>query len=64
MLGRSRGAEAIRRFRREQSGTTAIEYALVAVLIFLALTAGLSVYGNSAGSLYGQISNRILAALG
>ncbi|TGD98205.1 Flp family type IVb pilin [Methylobacterium nonmethylotrophicum] len=64
MLGRSRGANAVRRFRRDRSGTTAIEYALVAGLIFLALTTGLAVYGNSAGSLFGNLSTRLLAVLG
>ncbi len=46
--GRSRGAAAPRRFRRDESGATAIEYALIAGLIFLALTTALSVYGDSA----------------
>ncbi len=63
MRGRSRVTEVIRRFRREQSGATAIEYALIATLIFLALTGALAVYGNSAGGLYGNLSNRFISAL-
>ncbi len=63
MLGRSQVTEALRRFRREQSGATAIEYALIATLIFLALTSALAVYGSSAGGLYGNLSNNISAAL-
>ncbi|AWN48568.1 hypothetical protein DK419_21260 [Methylobacterium terrae] len=64
MRGRSRARDAIRRLRRDRSGATAIEYALVAGLIFLALTVGLNTYGNSAGSLFGNISTRILAVFG
>jgi pilus assembly protein Flp/PilA len=61
--GRSRGTAAPRRFRRDQSGATAIEYALIAGLIFLALTTALSVYGGSAGGLYGNLSNRFVSAM-
>ncbi len=63
MRGRSRGAAAPRRFRRDESGATAIEYALIAGLIFLALTTALSVYGDSAGGLYGNLSNRFGAVM-
>ena len=63
MRGRSRGMEALRCFRRDQSGATAIEYALIAGLIFIALTTALSVYGDSAGGLYGNLTNRFIAAL-
>lgn len=61
--GRSRGTGAPRCFRRDQSGATAIEYALIAGLIFLALTSALAVYGDSAGGLFGNLSNRFVAAL-
>lgn len=64
MRGRSGARDAIRRFRDDRSGTTAIEYALVAGLIFLALTVGLNIYGSSAGSLFDNISTRVLAVLG
>ena len=63
MRGRSRGREALRCFRRDQSGATAIEYALIAGLIFLGLTTALSVYSDSAGGLYGNLSNRFVSAL-
>ncbi|KMO43279.1 hypothetical protein VQ03_08905 [Methylobacterium tarhaniae] len=63
MRGRSRGEDSIRRFRREQSGATAIEYALIAGLIFLALTSALALYGGSTGGLYGILSDRFVAAL-
>ncbi|BCM81873.1 hypothetical protein NS230_17535 [Methylobacterium indicum] len=63
MRDRTRGTEVVRRFRDETSGSTAIEYALVAGLIFLALTTALAVYGNSAGSLFTNLSTRFLAAL-
>ncbi|GJD62461.1 Flp family type IVb pilin [Methylobacterium frigidaeris] len=62
MRGRSRLTGALRRFRHEQSGATAIEYALIATLIFLALTSALAVYGSAAGGLYGNLSNRVAAA--
>ncbi len=61
--GRSRERDALRRLRRDLSGSTAIEYALVAGLIFLALTTSLSLYGDSAGGLYSTISTRFLAAI-
>jgi len=57
--GRSRVMEVLRCFRRDRSGATAIEYALIAGMIFLALTTALSIYGGSAGSLYGNLSNRV-----
>ncbi|SFV16307.1 Flp pilus assembly protein, pilin Flp [Methylobacterium sp. 174MFSha1.1] len=63
MRGRSRVTEALRRFRREQSGATAIEYALIAALIVLALMGALSVYGNTAGGLYSNLSNSVVTAL-
>ncbi|MFH6781757.1 MULTISPECIES: Flp family type IVb pilin [Methylobacterium] len=63
MAGRSRRRDALRRFRRDRSGTTAIEYALIAGLIFLSMTVALSTYGDAAGSLYSNMSNRFLAAL-
>lgn len=63
MRGRSRVTEALRRFRREQSGATAVEYAIIATLIFLALTSALSVYGHTTGGLYSNLSNQVGAAL-
>ncbi len=45
----------LRRFLRDESGATAIEYSLIATLISLAIIGGASVLGNDLGNKFNQI---------
>ena len=51
------------RFYRDTSGSTAIEYALIGVLVGLGIIAGLSSFGSSTngtwGNMQGDVSNAI-----
>jgi Flp pilus assembly pilin Flp len=44
--------QIIRRFFADQTGTTAIEYALIGTLIGVALLATFTVFGNAVGELF------------
>jgi pilus assembly protein Flp/PilA len=46
-------AQNLRRFGADESGATAIEYALLGTLIGIALIASFTVLGNSVGNLFG-----------
>ncbi|MBJ3786213.1 Flp family type IVb pilin [Devosia sediminis] len=46
-------AQAIRRFAADESGATAMEYALLGTLIGVALIATFTVVGNSLGNILG-----------
>ena len=46
-----------KRWRQDESGATAIEYALVASLIFVAAVTGINLMMNGTHSLYGGIKN-------
>ncbi|MFE1602594.1 Flp family type IVb pilin [Methylobacterium sp. ID0610] len=63
VLGTRLRARSVRRFLCDTSGATAIEYVLIAGLIFLALSVSLSVYGGSTGSLYANFSAKVVDVL-
>ncbi|WP_338721142.1 Flp family type IVb pilin [Devosia sp. XK-2] len=44
--------QIMRRFLADQTGTTAIEYALIGTLIGVALLATFTVFGNAVGELF------------
>jgi pilus assembly protein Flp/PilA len=46
-------AQTLKRFGADESGATAIEYALLGTLIGIALIASFTVLGNSLGNLFG-----------
>lgn len=46
-------AQILRRFGADESGATAIEYALLGTLIAVALVATFTVVGDSVGNLFG-----------
>lgn len=48
---------SLRHFIREESGATAIEYALIAALIAVAIIGALQVLGTSISSEFGEVSN-------
>ncbi len=55
---------AFLRFHTDESGATAIEYALIATLIAVAIIAGVTLAGGSVQTLWGDISSKVAAALG
>ena len=46
-------------FLRDEKGATAIEYSLIAGLIFLAIVASVKAYTNSTSEMYNEISSSI-----
>jgi pilus assembly protein Flp/PilA len=48
--------------RAGQRGATAIEYGLIAALMTIVMLVGLGQFGNSAVSMYGNLTNRIVSA--
>jgi pilus assembly protein Flp/PilA len=46
----------IKRFLRNQSGATAIEYALIASLIFLAIVASVIPVGTALSAIFGNVA--------
>ncbi|GGF93277.1 MULTISPECIES: Flp family type IVb pilin [Rhizobium] len=47
------------RFRKDESGATAIEYGLIAALISVAIIAGASTLGNTLNAAFINISNKV-----
>ena len=52
------------RFHTDQSGATAIEYALIATLIAVAIIASVTLAGESIQTLYESIASEVALALG
>jgi pilus assembly protein Flp/PilA len=50
------------RFRKDESGATAIEYGLIAALISVALIAGATTLGNNIGNTFNNLSTRMSTA--
>lgn len=50
-------------FVRSQKGATAIEYALIAALIAIAMLAGLTLVGNKTGGQYNNVANKVGKAM-
>ncbi len=50
-----------RKLWRDARGATAIEYGLIVSLIVIAIVAGISQVGGSAGSLWGNMTNKVAA---
>ncbi|MBI5938881.1 MAG: Flp family type IVb pilin [Caulobacterales bacterium] len=59
MAARSR----LKRFWRDQSGATAIEYGLIASLVFLVIVASVTVFGNKTSAKMQYVSDAIAAAI-
>jgi pilus assembly protein Flp/PilA len=51
------------RFVRDQSGTIAVEYGLIALLISVGIVGSLPLIGTILGAMYVAISNAIAAAV-
>ena len=50
------------RFLKDEDGATAIEYALIVGLIFLAIVTAITSYTQATNALYQRISNAILGS--
>lgn len=51
------------RFRRDDRGATAIEYGLIAALIFLIIVTAVNAVGTETGAIYETIKTEVTAAL-
>lgn len=49
----------LRRFLREKTGATAIEYGLIIGIIGASLIAGAGLYGNNIGNMFNMLSNKV-----
>jgi pilus assembly protein Flp/PilA len=52
------------RLIRDESGATAIEYGLIASLIFLVIVTSVSAFGNKTTTIMQTVSDAIAAAIG
>ena len=50
----------LRKFLQDDRGATAIEYGLIAALIFLGCVAAIGSYGESMSAMYSKIRNAIV----
>ncbi len=57
------GVTAIRRFLKDESGATAIEYGLIAALISIVVAVGALSVGGSLGDLYDLVSTKVTGAI-
>jgi pilus assembly protein Flp/PilA len=53
---------ALTRFARDESGATAVEYALIAGLIFLAIVGAVTNFTDEAAIMFGMIADAIVGA--
>ena len=54
----------LKRFLRDERGVTAIEYGLIAGLMFLAIVAGVTMFTDNANVMFGKISTAVTGATG
>jgi len=52
----------LRRFRRDETGATAIEYGLIVALIFLAIVGGVTTFASNENIMYTKISTAVSGA--
>ena len=50
---------SLKRFFRNSSGATAIEYALIATLICVAIVAALNLYADNMGNMFNNVSTAV-----
>lgn len=55
---------SLQRFLRNERGTTAIEYGLIAGLIFLAIISGVNLFAANANAMFGTISGAVSGVTG
>ena len=54
----------LRRFLRDESGATALEYGLIMALMFLVFIGAVAALGNTTGDLFDRASEKLRAAMG
>lgn len=52
------------RFRRDDSGATAIEYGIILALMFLVILGALQAFGGSGSGIFNTAMNALRAAMG
>ena len=52
----------LRHLRRDQRGATAVEYGLILAMVVLAMLGALQSVGGQTGSMWNNISTKVLAA--
>lgn len=60
----ARRRSAVRGWRRSQSGVTAIEYALIAALIAVAIIVAVGITGSNLQTLYNHVAQEVTKAIG
>ena len=55
--------ERTKKFFKDEGGVTAIEYALVASLIAMAIVTSVAFLGSNLGRLYNDVATKVVAAL-
>ena len=55
----NRNTPSLKAFARSTSGTTAIEYALIATLICVAIIGALTLYASNMGNMFNSISSAV-----
>ena len=63
VLAWRRGGRPLRRFIRDDSGTTSIEYGLIAVLVAVGMLVGLKALGNGNSGSWASTSQKITSAM-
>ncbi len=61
--GKAEDMGVIRKFLRDESGATAIEYGLIAALVAVAIIVAVDALGVSVGSLFSGVSDKVTAKL-
>jgi pilus assembly protein Flp/PilA len=54
----------LRRFLKDESGATVIEYALICALVFLMVVTALYTYRDSMATMFGRIGDAVTGATG
>lgn len=54
----------ISRFRRDESGATAIEYGIILALMFLVILGALTAFGGSGSGIFNTAMNTLKGAMG
>jgi pilus assembly protein Flp/PilA len=58
-MGPTGGKTMIKRFLKDESGATAIEYGLIAALISVAIIGAATTMGTKLGSTFSRVSNQL-----
>ena len=62
-MGKPNMMRALERFRDDEAGTTAIEYALIAIGISVAILAAVQAVGGSVSGMYDMIADKVSAQM-